>query len=88
MSNVSIQVSKSDPLFPNLLVNPFLTDEAAMKCLNCYEKKVKCDFSPELDSCSRCRQHNLECIIPDGNPAKARSSLRQASPATISYGTD
>ena len=65
----------------------WMTNQAVLQCINCYEKKIKCNYSPEIGNCCRCRQHGLECVIPDGNLPKARSSLRHVSHQDVEIST-
>lgn len=63
----------------NLLQYDIEITDSFDQCLNCYAKKVRCDLGPEVSICSRCQQHGLSCVLPDGAPDKPRTSIRHVS---------
>ena len=54
------------------------------QCINCYQKKVRCDFLPQAIKCTRCIQNGLECLLPTETQKTSRPSMRLVSRVLLS----
>jgi hypothetical protein len=52
-------------------------------CLNCRRSKIRCKRSREDICCDRCKQANLECIVPSHHLGRQKGVKKSESPDPI-----
>ena len=56
---------------------PLLIKDLNQQCVNCYQKKVRCNWSEASPICSYCTSHGFECYLPDPTQPAQRTAVRQ-----------